>query len=63
MADEKKKEDVDPRLEYMGAYVTKTFRLKPDKWQKFSSSDDKVTTQGVNYLLETFKPFSPVCRK
>jgi hypothetical protein len=63
MADEKKKEDVDPRLEYMGAYVTKTFRLKPDKWQKLSSSDDKVTTQGVNYLLETFKPFFPVCRK
>ena len=53
MGDEKKKEDLDPRMEYIGSYVTKTFRLKADKWQKLSTSDDKVTTQGVNYLLET----------
>lgn len=58
MADEKKKDDPDPRLEYIGNYVTKTFRLKVDKWQKLTGSDDKVTTQGVNYLLDTIQPFS-----
>jgi hypothetical protein len=45
MTDEKKKVDetVDPRAEFIGNYVTKTFRLKPDKWPKLMNSDDKVT--------------------
>lgn len=44
MADDKKKEDGDPRIEYISSYVTKTFRIKSDKWQKLMMSDDKVTT-------------------
>lgn len=43
MADDKKKEDVDPRLEYMSTCVLKTFRMKQDRWQKLMTSDDKVT--------------------
>lgn len=47
MADDKKKEDADPRIDYISSYVTKTFRLKSDKWQKLMMSDDKVTTTPV----------------
>lgn len=47
MADDKKKEDSDPRIDYISSYVTKTFRLKSDKWQKLMMSDDKVTTTRV----------------
>jgi hypothetical protein len=43
MTDDKKKEDTDPRLDYISSYVTKTFRIKLDKWQKLMASDDKVT--------------------
>lgn len=43
MNDEKKKDDGDPRLEYIGSYVTKTFRIKSDKWQKLTASEEKVT--------------------
>lgn len=43
MAEDKKKEDVDPRLEFVSSCVLKTFRMKQDRWQKLMSSDDKVT--------------------
>lgn len=43
MADDKKKDDGDPRLEYISSYVTKTFRMKLDKWQKLITSEEKVT--------------------
>lgn len=43
MADDKKKEDVDPRLEFVSTTVLKSFRMKQDRWQKLMASDDKVT--------------------
>lgn len=43
MADDKKKEEVDPRLEFMSSCVLKTYRMKQDRWQKLMTSDDKVT--------------------
>lgn len=42
MGDEKKKEEVDSRLDYLCTFVTKTFRVKQEKWQKLLSTDDKV---------------------
>lgn len=51
MAEDKKKEDVDPRLEFVSTCVLKTYRMKQDKWQKLMSSDDKVTT--VTFPLVT----------
>ena len=57
MADEKKKEDVDPRLEYISSYVTKTFRIKSDKWQKLITSEEKVIK--VWFPLETLKTNFP----
>lgn len=44
--DSKMKEDADPRVDYIGSYVTKTFRIKSDKWQKLMMSEDKVTMTG-----------------
>lgn len=44
MAEDKKKEDVDPRLEFVSTSVLMTYRMKQDRWQKLMSSDDKVTT-------------------
>lgn len=42
--EEKKKEVSDPRLEFVSGYLTKTFRIKIEKWQKLMASEDKVTT-------------------
>lgn len=59
MADDKKKYDGDPRLEYISSYVTKTFRIKSDKWQKLITSEEKVT---YGFPLDTpkliFNPFN-----
>lgn len=44
--DDKKKEDMDPRVEFLSSYVMKTFRIKSDRWQKLMMSDDKVTIDG-----------------
>lgn len=44
--DDKKKEDMDPRIEFLSSYVMKTFRIKSDRWQKLMMSDDKVTIDG-----------------
>lgn len=50
MTDEKKKEETDPRMDYISSYVTKTFRIKVDKWQKLMASDgDKVTMTGGEF--------------
>lgn len=43
--DDKRREDNDPRLEFLSSYVTKTFRIKSDKWQKLLMSDDKVNNE------------------
>lgn len=46
MGDEpKKKEEPDPRVDFISQYVMKTFRVKIDKWQKMMTSDDKVTVE------------------
>ena len=60
---DKKKEDVDPRLEFISVYVMKTYRFKIDKWQKLMTSDDKVTNH-LEFPLDTlnkksFEPFFP----
>lgn len=34
-------ERADPRLEYLGEYVCKTLRLKPDKWNRMIVSDEQ----------------------
>lgn len=52
MEDKKQREDADPRLDYLASYVTKTFRMKYDKWQKMLMTEDKVTTP---FPLETRK--------
>lgn len=62
MADDKKKEDTDPRLDYISSYVTKTFRIKSDKWQKLIISEEKVTMTPtvavpVGYAITFFQPF------
>lgn len=64
MADDKKEKEVDPRLEFLGALVMKTFRVKIDKWNKLLASDDKVkqSTVPVGYalvLLATLFTFRP----
>ena len=33
----------DPRLEYLGEYVCKTLRLKPEKWSRMLVSDEQRT--------------------
>lgn len=53
MADDRKKEDMDPRLEFVSSYVSKTFRIKGDKWQKLMMSDDKVTKTDPLFPLDT----------
>lgn len=34
----------DPRLDYMGAYVQKRLKLKPEKWLRLTSIDEHKTT-------------------
>lgn len=60
MADDKKKDDGDPRLEFISSYVKKTFRIKSDKWQKLMASEEKVTIAVPvgNDERVTFQPFS-----
>lgn len=63
MADEKKgKEETDPRLDFISSYVTKTYRIKSDKWQKLMTSDEKVAmTVPVGYAITFFYPFMSDC--
>lgn len=57
---DKTKEDADPRLEFINSYVTKTFRIKSDRWQKLMLSDDKVTNCWFPLETQLFSnPFSP----
>lgn len=43
MNEERKRQDPDARTDFIGVQVLKSFRLKPDKWQKLMASDDQVT--------------------
>lgn len=47
-------DDSDPRLDFLERYVTKSLRLKSDKWQKMLSIEDyKVLLEIIihsNYL-------------
>jgi hypothetical protein len=43
MSEERSKDD--PRLEFINAYLQKTFRIKSDKWQRMMASEEKVTNR------------------
>lgn len=43
MYEDRKRQDPDQRSDFVGHQVLKSFRLKPDKWQKLMGSDDQVT--------------------
>lgn len=42
--------DSDPRFDYIGSYVTKSLRLKPEKWTRVLSTDEykNVITDFMN---------------
>jgi hypothetical protein len=51
MNEERKRQDPDVRTDFIGVQVLKSFRLKPDKWQKLMASDDQVTKIFINFLV------------
>lgn len=39
----------DPRLDFLGGYIQKTMKLKPEKWSRLLATDE-LKAQVVDYL-------------